>query len=336
MAIDNQYNILPPLSDDEYEDLKDAIDKHRVFVPIYRDEARQTLDGKHREKIYKELGITDYPVVTVKGLTADEKLELSLKLNLVRRHLKRGKLQPIAVQLRQQGWSLERIAGALGVGTSTVHRWLDDVFQSENVTTPAVITDTRGRAQPTRKARPPKEDVSQVEHVTTSAVITDTTGRQPPAHQGRRLKAATAATTDATETARQVPKVSQPPDALPVSTDSAARFDEQASEASIEPSQAPAEPPVFQAADDHGKRVRVQIERLYWRLQQQRAQGTLRALADAWPTNRRNITAAGEPTSLAPCRHCVTPCRPLRSRARTATAWRPWHRRTMMARTFRK
>jgi predicted transcriptional regulator len=144
---------------------------------------------------------------------------------------------------------------ALRVGTSTVHRWL--------------------------------EDVSQAEHVTTPAVITDITGRQPPAHQERRLKASTAATTHATDTARPVPKVSQTPDALPASTDSAARFDEQATEVSTDPSQAPAKPPVPQAADDLGKRVRVQIERLYRRLQQQRAQGSLRALANTWPTTQK-------------------------------------------------
>ena len=253
MAIDDPHNIVPPLSDDEYEDLKDTIKKHRVLVPIYRDEAGQRLDGKYREKIYHELGITDYPVVVVEGLTADEKLELSLKLNLVRRHLKRDALQPIAVQLRQQGWALERIAKALGVGTSTVHRWLDDVSRMENVTAAAVSTDTRGRQQPARKPRTPDAK-----------------------------KAAKMATTEA---ASPVPEVSHTPGPLPVSTDSQTRLDQQASEEPTAPDQAPAEPLVHQAVNEVGKRLQIQIELLHRVLHHQQVEGNLPALAHAWPAN---------------------------------------------------
>lgn len=69
---------------------------------------------------------------------------MSLTLNLTRRHLKRKDLERVTLKLRQHSWSLERIAKALRVGTSTVHRWLEDVSQAEHVTIPRSSRTSQG------------------------------------------------------------------------------------------------------------------------------------------------------------------------------------------------
>ncbi|MEW6047892.1 MAG: helix-turn-helix domain-containing protein, partial [Bacillota bacterium] len=80
--------------------------------------------------------------------------------NLLRRHLTREQKQALALRLRQQGWTQERIAQVIGVDQSTVGRWLQDVMQMHHVdeesgkpVLPSTITDTRGRVQPARKPK---------------------------------------------------------------------------------------------------------------------------------------------------------------------------------------
>ena len=81
-------------------------------------------------------------------------------MNLVRRHLTRNQKQALAVQLRQQGWTQERIARVLGVSQQTVSNWLRDVTrigdadaESGKPALPSTITDALGRRQPARKPR---------------------------------------------------------------------------------------------------------------------------------------------------------------------------------------
>lgn len=81
------------------------------------DEQGNVLDGHHRLKAAKELGLKDeaIPKVVRKGLSEEAKLEHVLRLNLLRRHLSREQKRSLAVQLCQQGSTLERIAAVLGV-----------------------------------------------------------------------------------------------------------------------------------------------------------------------------------------------------------------------------
>lgn len=156
------YQLLPDLTPEEYEALKASIAVHGILVPIEVDEQGHVLDGHHRLKAAKELGLPDeaIPRVVRKGLSDEEKVEHVLRLNLLRRHLTREQKQALAVQLRQQGWTQQRIAGALGVSQQTVSNWLHDVTKTGDVDAesgkpmlPATITDTLGRRQPARKPR---------------------------------------------------------------------------------------------------------------------------------------------------------------------------------------
>lgn len=58
-AVTDQYQLLPPLADDDYERLKADIAVRGVMVAVEFDEDGNVLDGHHRLRIAKELGIAD-------------------------------------------------------------------------------------------------------------------------------------------------------------------------------------------------------------------------------------------------------------------------------------
>jgi hypothetical protein len=80
------YQLLPPLSAEEYEALKADIAEHGLQYPIIADEDGTVLDGHHRARICQELGISP-PTEVRAGLSDEQKHDLALSLNLQRRHL---------------------------------------------------------------------------------------------------------------------------------------------------------------------------------------------------------------------------------------------------------
>lgn len=57
-----RYQPLPDLPLDQYERLKADIARHGIQVPVEVHERGHLLDGHHRVRIAKELGIEDVPV----------------------------------------------------------------------------------------------------------------------------------------------------------------------------------------------------------------------------------------------------------------------------------
>ena len=123
------YQLLPPLSAEEYDALKAAIAGHGYDPahPIVVDEAGNILDGHHRQAICRELGITP-PTVTRAGLTEEQKAEYALSANLRRRHLGQDERRMLVRRLRDRhGWSVRAIERATGIPKSTVARYLAPV-----------------------------------------------------------------------------------------------------------------------------------------------------------------------------------------------------------------
>ena len=90
-GVDNRgtdYQVMPPLSADEYAALKADIAEHGVLVAVVRDQDGSTLDGHHRERIAAELGIS-YPVEVREVSSTEDARSVALALNLARRHLTR-------------------------------------------------------------------------------------------------------------------------------------------------------------------------------------------------------------------------------------------------------
>jgi transcriptional regulator with XRE-family HTH domain len=147
-----RYQLLPPLSPEEYAALKADIEARGVLVPVEYDEDGNILDGFHRVQICQELG-RDWPRAICQGLTEDQKLERALQLNLARRHLSKEHKQQLAIQLRQQGWTQARIADALLVSQGTVSMWLNEFINIDKLASPERIHGKDGKRYPGRKTR---------------------------------------------------------------------------------------------------------------------------------------------------------------------------------------
>jgi ParB-like chromosome segregation protein Spo0J len=116
------YQVMPPLSDAEFQELKADIAARGVMVPVEYDEDGNILDGHHREQACKELGIADWPRIVRHGLDDAGKRLHARQLNLARRHLDREqKRRLIEDQLRETPQRSNRaIAASLGVDDTTV------------------------------------------------------------------------------------------------------------------------------------------------------------------------------------------------------------------------
>lgn len=116
------YQVLPPLSDEQFSALKADIAENGVLVPVEYDEDGNILDGFHRVKACRELGVEDWPSLKRLGLTEKEKRTHARRLNMNRRHLSRKqKREQIEAQLKDTPkWSNRRIAQLLGVSPHTV------------------------------------------------------------------------------------------------------------------------------------------------------------------------------------------------------------------------
>jgi ParB/Sulfiredoxin domain len=117
------YQLLPPLSAEEYEALKADIAARGILVPVEYDEDGNILDGHHRVKIADELGIT-YPRLIRPFPDEEAKVEHVLALNLTRRHLSLAQKREVVKGLRERGMSVRKIADATGIPKTTVGRYV--------------------------------------------------------------------------------------------------------------------------------------------------------------------------------------------------------------------
>ncbi len=67
MSATGPYQLLPPLSAEDYAALEASIIEHGVLVPVEYDEGGNILDGHHRVAICESLGLVDWPRFVRKG-----------------------------------------------------------------------------------------------------------------------------------------------------------------------------------------------------------------------------------------------------------------------------
>jgi ParB-like chromosome segregation protein Spo0J len=124
----NKYQVMPPLSDEEYRALKEDIAERGVTLPVVLDGEGNVIDGHHRIRAVEELraegrGVADPITMTRGDLETDEdKRDEAWRLNMQRRHLNQlQKRDAIAAKLKESpGWADNRIAQLLGVDGKTV------------------------------------------------------------------------------------------------------------------------------------------------------------------------------------------------------------------------
>jgi ParB-like chromosome segregation protein Spo0J len=163
---------LPPLSDEEFEALKQSIAEQGQKSPILRGSPSSgapgaIVDGDTRLRICDQLRIVPW-IVDVDG-DADQLRSLGLVLNLARRHLSASSRRGIvkAELLRDATRSDRAIAAFVGVSPTTVGAVRRELEQTGQVSRLDSRTSQDGRQRPAKAAaartpEPPREKVVKV------------------------------------------------------------------------------------------------------------------------------------------------------------------------------
>jgi hypothetical protein len=157
------YQLLPPLSDDEYENLKDSIREKGVLVPVIFDERGNVIDGHHRLRICQELGITEYPIITRENLSEQEKRSEARLLNIHRRHLSQQQRRDLIAQELQENpnRSNNAIAKRLGVSDMTVASVRNELGEEAQ---PDRIIGADGKQYPSKRPANPGSFLDELIH----------------------------------------------------------------------------------------------------------------------------------------------------------------------------
>lgn len=145
-----------PLSDHEYEALRQSIKNNAVRSPIIVGEHIALVDGRHRMLIAIELGLVDVPAIFLEGLSAEAERELSISLNAARRQLTRAQKRSIVENelMRDPERSDRRIASIAGVHWDTVGEIRREIVAQQQ----AVLDDAR-LSDPDSASEPQAADV---------------------------------------------------------------------------------------------------------------------------------------------------------------------------------
>jgi site-specific DNA-methyltransferase (adenine-specific) len=152
------YQLMPPLTDQEFELLKTDIAEHGVLVPIVLDDEGNILDGHNRLAAVSMLeaetaGLSIPYETTVVRLTTDQqKRDYVIALNLKRRHLSDEARLALLVALRLDGKSAREIGEIAGVSTATAWRKLQDAEAAGMFKQPEYTMGKDGKLRPTAYA----------------------------------------------------------------------------------------------------------------------------------------------------------------------------------------
>lgn len=161
-----RYQVMPPLSSEEYQELYESIKAEGVLEPIHVDEEGVVIDGHHRSKIASELGVP-CPVITHDDLSNGEKVALAFTLNLKRRHLSKAEKEGLVVEYKRLKplASASEVAKATGVSDKTVKR----IERENNIPSPAEVIRDYATEHPEKSNREVARDLG-VSHPTVEAV----------------------------------------------------------------------------------------------------------------------------------------------------------------------
>ncbi|MDP9875608.1 MT-A70 family methyltransferase [Agrobacterium tumefaciens] len=172
IVVTGPYQLLPPLSDDDFKALYDDIKLNGVKVPVEYDDAGEILDGHHRVAICKMLGLTDWPRFVRHDLTEEKKRSHARSLNFARRHLSGAQKQAvIEAHLKDAPEVSNRaIARDLGVDHKTVSAARQRLVDGGEIPHHEKVVGRNGVAQPIAKPirtmfLPEKQNVRELKKV---------------------------------------------------------------------------------------------------------------------------------------------------------------------------
>jgi ParB-like chromosome segregation protein Spo0J len=148
------FQIMPPLTPDEYAALEQSITEHGVLVPITVDVDGVIIDGHHRQEIALRLGLKCMRR-TVRDLTDEQKVSMALTLNVHRRHLTREQRRELlALSLKAEPEASDREHGRrTGTDNKTAAKVRTDLEGREEIPHVDKRIDTKGREQPATKPK---------------------------------------------------------------------------------------------------------------------------------------------------------------------------------------
>ena len=154
---DTMYQVMPPLTADEYAELKSDIEQRGVMVPVEYDEDGNILDGHHRVQICEELGIADFPKIVRTGFTESEKRTHARKLNMARRHLSGEQKRELTKdEMRNNPYRSDRqVANDLGVSNGFVSRVRKEMERDGELCTVHSSIGADGKERPRQVERKP-------------------------------------------------------------------------------------------------------------------------------------------------------------------------------------
>jgi hypothetical protein len=150
-----KYQTMPPLSEADEIALEKSIRTFGIQVPIIVDENGDVIDGHHRKAIAQRIG-AEIPVERRRHLTEDEKVALSISLNIDRRQLSREqKREIIAASIKATPAASNREhARRVGADDKTVGAVRTELEQRAEIPHVSERTDSVGRQQPASKPSP--------------------------------------------------------------------------------------------------------------------------------------------------------------------------------------
>jgi len=160
VATNSPFQILPPLSDEDYQALKTDIAQRGVMVPVEYDRQGVPIDGHHRIRACVELGIPDWPNV-FRGYADDAaKRTQARKLNLARRHLDQAARRAlIEAELSDDpGRSNRQVARHLGVADKTVSTARKELESTAVIPQLEKTVGKDGKSRTARRAPTPSPD----------------------------------------------------------------------------------------------------------------------------------------------------------------------------------
>ncbi len=106
------------LSDNEYDSLRESIRQHGVRVPIVIGEHVRLVDGRHRFSAAVEVGLDEVPAIFLHGFTEEEELDLTVELNVARRHLSEAQRRAVIRSELKRNWARSDRSIALLCGST--------------------------------------------------------------------------------------------------------------------------------------------------------------------------------------------------------------------------
>lgn len=170
--VSGPYQLMPPLSAEEFAALKADIAERGVLVPVEYDEAGNILDGHHRVAAARALGISEWPRFVRKGLSEEGKRDHARRLNVNRRQLSMAERKRLVKEWLRDApaRSSRAIASVAGVDHKTVSAVRKGMVDGGEIPHHAEIVGRDGVRQPAIKPirtmfLPERENVRELKAV---------------------------------------------------------------------------------------------------------------------------------------------------------------------------